>query len=77
MYIIQLSIQHTPKIKGGTSPRSPHGSYAYDPDGSYQNCLATNSSVEYFQGKHIPLFLLATALVVAGLVYTIILFSWQ
>ena len=29
MYIIQLSIQHTPKIKGGTSPRSPHGSYAY------------------------------------------------
>ena len=47
------------------------------PDGSYQIVWRPDASVEYFQGKHIPLFLLATALVVAGLVYTIILFSWQ
>ena len=47
------------------------------PDGSYQIVWQPDASVRYFQGKHIPLFLLATILVVAGLVYTIILFSWQ
>ena len=47
------------------------------PDGSYQTVWRPDASVKYFQGKHIPLLLLATILVVAGLVYTIILFSWQ
>ena len=47
------------------------------PNGSYQIVWRPDSSVKYFQGKHIPLFLLATILVLAGLVYTIILFTWQ
>jgi hypothetical protein len=47
------------------------------PDGSHQIVWRPDASVKYFQGKHIPLFLLATTLGLAGLVYTIILFSWQ
>ena len=47
------------------------------PDGSHQIVWRPDPSIKYFNGKHIPLFLLATILVIVGLVYTVVLFSWQ
>lgn len=47
------------------------------PDGRYEVVWLPDASVKYFQGKHIPLGLTAIAVVIVGLIYTTLLFSWQ
>ena len=36
-----------------------------------------DDKVKFFQGKHIPLFLVALLIIMVGLPYTVILFLWQ
>ena len=36
-----------------------------------------DATLEYLSGKHIPLFLTAVLILLIGLVYTVLLFSWQ
>ena len=47
------------------------------PDGSTQIVWLTDAHIKYVQGKHIPLFLTAIAIVILGITYTVLLFSWQ
>ena len=47
------------------------------PDGSYKVVWRPDGSVDYFRGKHIPLFLVAVAILTIGLAYTCVLFAWQ
>ena len=47
------------------------------PDGSHKLHWLPDANIEYFKGRHIPLFLIATFIVIIGLSYTIFLFSWQ
>ena len=46
------------------------------PDGLQKRWLP-DANIEYLQGKHIPLFLLGVTIVFIGLIYTILLLSWQ
>ena len=47
------------------------------PNGSHKVHWLPDANILYLNHKHIPLFLIATAIVVAGLSYIILLFSWQ
>ena len=47
------------------------------PDGSKKVVWLPDASIEYFSGKHVPLFLIALLIVAIGLLYTVVLFSWQ
>ena len=47
------------------------------PDGSRKIAWLPDANVDYFSGKHAPLFLAAMLVVLIGLAYTIFLFSWQ
>ena len=47
------------------------------PDETHKTVWLPDASVKYFQGKHIPLFLSAIILIIIGLAYTILLFTWQ
>ena len=47
------------------------------PGGRQEVVWLPDASVKYFQGKHIPLGLTAIAVVMVGLIYTTLLFSWQ
>ena len=47
------------------------------PDGSRSLHWLPDANIKYFQGKHIPLFLVAVCIVIVGLSYTFFLFSWQ
>ena len=47
------------------------------PNGSQNVLWLPDSNIKYFQGKHIPLFLLALAIVSIGLIYTVLLLTWQ
>ena len=47
------------------------------PDGSYKVHWLPDANILYLNRKHIPLFLIATAIVAAGVSYIILLFSWQ
>ena len=47
------------------------------PNGSQNVLWLPDSNIKYFQGKHIPLFLLALAIVSIGLIYTVLLLIWQ
>ena len=47
------------------------------PDGSHQTLWLPDATVTYLQGKHIILFVLAIVILLAGFVYTMLLFSWQ
>ena len=47
------------------------------PNNVYEIVWLSDASIKYFQGKHIPLFLTGLVLLIIGLAYTIILFSWQ
>ena len=47
------------------------------PDGSQENRWLPDANIEYFKGRHIPLFLLATTIVFIGLLYTVLLLTWQ
>ena len=47
------------------------------PDGKQETVWLRDGNVPYFQGKHIPLALVAVLIIIIGLPYTIILFLWQ
>ena len=47
------------------------------PDGHHTKVWLVDGNVEYFKGKHIPLFLITTLFVVVTLPYTIVLLSIQ
>ena len=47
------------------------------PDGSHPVVWWPDATVGYFSGKHIVLWVVAAIIFVAGLLYTILLFSWQ
>ena len=47
------------------------------PDGSRETVWLPDASVKYLSGKHIPLFLAAALILLAGMAYTTLLFSWQ
>ena len=47
------------------------------PDGSHQLVWLPDASVEYLSSKHIPLFMAAVLILLVGLLYTALLFSWQ
>ena len=47
------------------------------PDGSCKMVWLPDATVKYLSGKHIPLFIAAVLILLIGLVYTALLFSWQ
>ena len=47
------------------------------PDGSHKILWLPDANIEYLEGKHIPLFLMAVAIVAVGLPYTVFLLTWQ
>ena len=47
------------------------------PDGSYHAVWWPDATVGYFSGKHVVLWIVAALILVAGIFYTVILFSWQ
>ena len=47
------------------------------PDGSQEVVWLPDGDVKYFQGKHIPLFLVAMLIITIALPYTFLLFLWQ
>ena len=47
------------------------------PDSSSEMLWLPDGTIKYFSGKHIPLFIAAVLILLVGLVYTALLFSWQ
>jgi hypothetical protein len=47
------------------------------PDGSSEMLWLPDATIKYLSGKHIPLFIAAVLILLVGLVYTALLFSWQ
>ena len=47
------------------------------PNGEQETVWLADGNVKYFQGKHIPLALVALLIILIGLPYTIFLFLWQ
>ena len=47
------------------------------PDGSKKTLWLPDATIEYFTSKHAVLFFIAILILLAGLVYTLLLFSWQ
>ena len=47
------------------------------PDGSSEKLWLPDATVKYLSGNHIPLFIVAVLLLLVGLVYAVLLFSWQ
>ena len=47
------------------------------PDGSHHVVWWPDATVGYFSGKHVVLWIVAALILVAGIFYTVILFSWQ
>ena len=47
------------------------------PDGSHGLVWLPDASVKFLQGKHIALFIMASLILLVGVVYTTLLFSWQ
>ena len=47
------------------------------PDGKHEIVWLPDGNLKYFQGKHVPLVLIALLIVLIGLPYTILLFLWQ
>ena len=47
------------------------------PDGSSEMLWLPDATVKYLSRKHIPLFIAAVLILLVGLVYTALLFSWQ
>ena len=47
------------------------------PDGSRKMLWLSDATIKYLSGKHIPLFITAVLILLVGLVYTALLFSWQ
>ena len=47
------------------------------PDGSSEMVWLPDATAKYLSEKHIPLFIAAVLILLVGLVYTVLLFSWQ
>jgi hypothetical protein len=47
------------------------------PDGSHETIWLPDASVKYLKGKHVPLFILGILILLIGILYTFLLFSWQ
>ena len=47
------------------------------PDGSTKTVWLADGTIEYIKSKHAFLFIIATLILLIGLVYTFLLFSWQ
>ena len=47
------------------------------PDGSRDVVWLPDANIKYLRGKHIPLFITAALILLLGIAYTAILFSWQ
>ena len=47
------------------------------PDGSHDIVWLPDATVGYLRGRHIALFIVAVAILVAGVAYTALIFSWQ
>jgi hypothetical protein len=47
------------------------------PNNSSEMLWLPDATVKYLSGKHIPLFIAAIVILLAGFIYTILLFSWQ
>ena len=47
------------------------------PDGTHELVWRPDATVLYLQGKHLPLFLAAVVILILGINYTFLLFSWQ
>ena len=47
------------------------------PNGLNEKLWLPDATVKYLSGKHIPLFIVAVLILLVGLVYTALLFSWQ
>ena len=47
------------------------------PNDSNESLWLPDAAVKYLSGKHIPLFFVAVFVLLVGLVYTALLFSWQ
>jgi hypothetical protein len=47
------------------------------PDGSREVVWLPDANIKYLRGKHIPLFITAALILLVGIAYTAILFSWQ
>ena len=47
------------------------------PDGSHKVVWLPDASVRYLSGKHIILFIIALLILLIGVIYTTLLFSWQ
>ena len=47
------------------------------PDGSHKIVWLPDATVDYLKGKHIILFTVAILILVTGIVFTFVLFSWQ
>ena len=47
------------------------------PDGSQQTVWLADASIDYLRRKHAGLFIIATIILVAGALYTVLLLSWQ
>ena len=52
------------------------GTLSY-PDGTRVSLWLPDATVKYLSGKHIPLFIAAVLILAFGLIYTVLLFSWQ
>ena len=46
-------------------------------NGSHKVVWLVDANIPYLSGKHIPLFITALVIVIVGITYTFILFSWQ
>ena len=53
-----------------------HATLVY-PDGSHRRVWLPDANVEYLNGKHIVVFAIALLILLASVVYTSLLFSWQ
>ena len=47
------------------------------PDGSHVRVWLPDGNVHYFKGKHVPLAIIAGLIILIGVPYTTLLFSWQ
>ena len=47
------------------------------PNGTHELVWRPDATVHYLQGKHLPLFLAAVVILILGVIYTFLLFSWQ
>ena len=47
------------------------------PDGSRRTVWLADASIDYLRGKHVGLFIIATIILIAGALYTVLLLSWQ